>query len=274
MDLALSEEAFVENKKASGLKFYTQQSISGNGFMSAYRCFNSDPNILKSHSSGSGAYSSDSNILDEDIVLSNMIYEDYSSSKRSVKFNDNVSAAYFPTTISPGGSARFGPIKSTWSDSTQAGNHGGAVMKAAFDSAKSLVKHMATEVSGFLSIDAIERSAGSFEACMELNSAFNGTAQLSATVLDQSQPDDWGTPETAMDEYYRGAFSLTKKMKISQKRSRSTGVDDWMPCCIDGYKSMATYYQRGTYGFGPDVKGVFDCTCFKTPASAEFQRAY
>lgn len=274
--MALSEEAYVEPKDAKVLRFYTQQSISGNGFMSAYRCFNSDPIVLKSHSSGSGAYSSDSNILDEDIVLSNMVYEDYLSSKRSVNFNDNVSAAYFPTTVSPGGSARFGLIKSTWSDSTQAGNRGGATMKAAFGSARSLVKHMATEVSGIQSIETIQDSTGtgSFVASMELNSAFNGTAQLSATVLDQSQSEDWGTPETAMDEYYRGTFSLTKKMKISQKRSRSTEMDDWMPCCIDGYKSMATYYQRGTYGFGPDVKGVFDCTCFKTPASAELQRAY
>jgi hypothetical protein len=38
---------------------------------------------------------------------------------------------------------------------------------------------------------------------------------------------------------------------------------DWMPCCVGGYLDMPTYYQKGTKGFGSNVKGIFDCTCWK-----------
>jgi hypothetical protein len=35
---------------------------------------------------------------------------------------------------------------------------------------------------------------------------------------------------------------------------------------------MPEVYQMGSNGFGSDVKGIFDCTCFKVPAIAEFPR--
>lgn len=252
------------------MRFEAQQSISGNGIMSSYRCFHNDPLILKSHSSGSGAYSSDSRILAEDITVSNIKYEDYSSSTQRVNLNDSVRAAYFPTTINLQGSASFGPVKSTWSDSTLAGNRGGAAIRARFDHANALVTETTTKISGLQSLETIRNSAGSFEASMELNSAFNGTAQLSVITKDTNKR----APTTNLDELYIGTFSLSKTMKLAEKRTWSATEDDWQQCCIDGYKSLPTYYQRGTYGFGSDVKGVFDCTCFKTPASAEFQRVH
>ena len=249
MNLALGEEPYQEDKVVSGFRFSTQQSISGTGFMSSYRCLNNGSLILKSHSSGSGSYSSDSNLLDEYFTLSNIVYQDYTSSTNRVKFNDNVSAAYFPTTIDLGGSARIGPIKSTWSDSTLAGNSYGTAIRADFDHANALVKNMATEISES-SLDSLETTttytSGSFEASMELNSAFNGTAQLSATELERNRPEDRGTPKTDMDEYYRGSFSLTKKMKIAEKSTYSEDDDDWASCCIEGYKTMPTYYKRGS----------------------------
>lgn len=267
---ALGEEAFEEPKEASGMRFEANQSISGNGIMSSYRCFHNDPLILKSHSSGSGTYSSDSSILAEDIVISNIKYEEYSSSTQRVNFNDSVSAAYFPTTIDLQGSARFGPVKTSWSDSTLAGNRGGAAIKASFDHANALVKETVTKISGLESLETIQNSAGSFEASMELNSAFNGTAQLSVITKDR----DERVPITTMDELYMGTFSLAKTMKLAEERTWSATEDDWQQCCIEGYASLPTYYQRGTYGFGSDVKGVFDCTCFKAPVSAEFQRVH
>lgn len=276
---ALGEEAYEEPKEVRGTRFEAQQSISGNGIMSSYRCFQDDPLILKSHSSGSGSYSSDSSILAEHIVISNSNYGDYSSSTQRISFNDTVRAAYFPTTIYLKGSARFGPVKSTWSDTTLAGNRdrrvgdedrGGASIKASFDHANALVKETVTKISGMESLETIQKSAGSFEASMELNSAFNGTAQLNVITKDP----DKRVPITTMDELYMGTFSLAKTMKLANKRTWSATEDDWQQCCIEGYASLPTYYQRGTYGFGSDVKGVFDCTCFKTPASAEFQRVH
>jgi hypothetical protein len=37
---------------------------------------------------------------------------------------------------------------------------------------------------------------------------------------------------------------------------------------------MPTNYQKGGKGFGSNVKGVFDCTCFKAPTQAQFPRIY
>lgn len=270
MDLALGEEAYEEPKEALGMRFEAQQAISGNGIMSSYRCFHYYPLVLQSHSSGSGSYSSDSSILAEDITVSNIKYEEYSSSTQRINFNDSVRAAYLPTTIDLQGSARFGPIKSTWSDSTRAGNRGGEAIRARFDHANALVKETRTKISGLESLETIQNSAGSFEASMELNSAFNGTAQLSVITKDP----DKRAPTTNLDELYMGTFSMAKTMKLVDKKIRSEEEDDWQQCCINGYASLPTYYKRGTYGFGSDVKGVFDCTCFKTSVSAEFQRAY
>jgi len=35
---------------------------------------------------------------------------------------------------------------------------------------------------------------------------------------------------------------------------------------------MTDAYQKGSKGFGSDVKSIFDCTCFKVPAIAEFPK--
>lgn len=284
MNLALGEEAYEEPKEAIVMTFDTQQSISGTGIMSSYRYINNDPLVLKSHSSGSGSYSSDSNIRDEGITISNIEYQDYTSSTQNIEFNENVSAAYFPTTIDIQGSARFGPIKSTWSDSTLTGNRGGAAIRARFDHARALVKNIATKILGSESFETIYSSTGSFEDSMRLKSAFNGSAQLSVstvrpaieqvTLASRLKESDRRVPTTTMDEYYIGTYSLDTTIKIADEGTLSTEEDDWASCCLNGYMSMPTYYQRGTYGFGSNAKGVFDCTCFKAAASAEFQKVH
>ena len=43
--------------------------------------------------------------------------------------------------------------------------------------------------------------------------------------------------------------------------------DAWLPCCSAGYLTMPTYYQKGSKGFGSNVKGIFDCTCFQSSPS-------
>ena len=46
------------------------------------------------------------------------------------------------------------------------------------------------------------------------------------------------------------------------------------PAASVGYMTMPTYYQKGGGGFGSNVKGILDCTCFKAPTQAEFPRLY
>jgi len=63
-------------------------------------------------------------------------------------------------------------------------------------------------------------------------------------------------------------------MTLEVPYRKITTSDDWLPCCSGGYLTMPTYYQRGSKGFGSDVKGVFDCTCYRVPTVAQFPRVY
>ncbi|VVB68797.1 Uncharacterised protein [uncultured archaeon] len=83
----------------------------------------------------------------------------------------------------------------------------------------------------------------------------------------------WKSLVTDIDQDFLGTYSIDTKMKLSWPVTRIKGDDDWLPCCSDGYLTMPTYYRTGSKGFGSDVKGVFDCTCFKPPSQAQFSRA-
>jgi len=48
--------------------------------------------------------------------------------------------------------------------------------------------------------------------------------------------------------------------------------EDWLPCCFGGYLTMPLPYLGDMKLKG--AKGVFDCTCFKVAAVAEFPRTY
>ncbi len=81
-------------------------------------------------------------------------------------------------------------------------------------------------------------------------------------------------PSIEIDEDYWGTYHIEKNMTIEVPYKKVVTSDDWLPCCFGGYMTMPTYYQKGGKGFGSNVKGVFDCTCFKAPTTAEFPRVY
>ncbi|OPY49546.1 MAG: hypothetical protein A4E48_02228 [Methanosaeta sp. PtaU1.Bin060] len=84
----------------------------------------------------------------------------------------------------------------------------------------------------------------------------------------------WKHPAIEIDEDYWGTYHIEKNMTLDVPYKRIEASDDWLPCCFGGYMTMPTYYQKGSYGFGSNVKGVFDCTCFKALEQAEFPRVY
>jgi hypothetical protein len=231
IDMALSED-YTDTQTISGMMFNAHQSVSGLGMVSSYRCLQSDPSIIKSLSGGNGFYSSDLIFSGKKNVDVSKKTEDYISSGTEYNFKDNESSAYLPITLSPIGSFSTCPVKYKWYDVTLAGNNGGLALKTTFSDANSLVKEMSTTVSGAKKVSEFEESSGSFKASMSLNSAFNGTAQIS--MMDKVEGR--AVPINVMDEYYRGSFSLTKKMTASFKSSTTTEVDDkWLPCCSGGF---------------------------------------
>jgi hypothetical protein len=252
-----------------GFKFNSSQSVSGVGLANSYRYLTANPQVIHSHSSGSGAYSYESaaTVLYDIESKSGGNFDDYLSSDRKIKVQESVSAAYAPTTLNIPGSFKVAPIKSLWRDAVCAQNSGGVALTAIFDEARSLNKEIMIDTAGSSRYENLNRPNIGFSlyADMNLIAAFNGTARLG---MIQNGIDDPRDSITMIDEFYRGSFSLEKKMKISIVRTLTSNDDDWLPCCFGGYLTEPTYYQKGPKGFGSNLTNIFDCTCFKPISSA------
>jgi hypothetical protein len=254
--LALAEDIYDETITEEGLRFDSNQTVEGFGIASSYRCMASWDRVLQSHSSGSGVFTSESKTLVRNGVVVERNPESFESTI-GIGLQENTSNAYAPTKIDFPGSFSSEPIRSLWSDSTFAGNIEGIVLKASFDHVQALNKEMTTKVSGEGSYEELTRTqtSVSFGASMDLNAVFNGTAQIGAYV----GPLNGTNPDVLMDEYYRGTFTISKKMKIGLKSSLLQEEDDeWLPCCSGGWDNM-NYNDKKS--FPVDVNRVFNCTC-------------
>jgi hypothetical protein len=263
----------------SGYKFNSSQSVSGVGFANSYRYLIANPQVLHSHSSGSGAYDYESVATVQYDIESKDKPEDFYSADRKILLKESVSAANAPTMLNIPGSFKTVPIKSLWRDAVCAGNREGTALWAIFDEAHSLNKEIEVTTSGKESYDyLIDRTrsvSGTLDASMNLNAAFNGTARFGMNmaeidkealpyVLQPSRSDS----KVMIDEFYRGSYSLTKKMKVSIKATYTENDDDWLPCCFGGYLTEPAYYQKGPNGFGSNLTNIFDCTCSNPISSA------
>jgi hypothetical protein len=75
----------------------------------------------------------------------------------------------------------------------------------------------------------------------------------------------WKNPSIEIDEDYWGTYHIEKNITLEVPYKKVVKSDDWLPCCFGGYLTMPTYYQKASKGFGSNVKGIFDCTCWKQP---------
>ncbi|MFZ2470501.1 MAG: hypothetical protein WAW52_01035 [Methanothrix sp.] len=256
--LALAEEMTSETK---GLRFDSNLTVEGFGIASSYRYMAPSELVLHSHSSGSGVFTSESKtyarndqILNQDEGMTVSLTSNVSAGVQEITSN-----AYSPTKLDFPGSFRSEPISSLWSDSTFAGSDGVA-LKASFDHAQALNKEMTTKVSGGGTYDqeGETKSSASFAGSMKLNAVFNGTGQIGAYLGPLNGKD----PEALMDEFYRGTFTISKKMVIGIKSSLTQNEDEWLPCCSGGWNNM-NYKDKES--FPVDANRVFNCTCFSIP---------
>lgn len=77
----------------------------------------------------------------------------------------------------------------------------------------------------------------------------------------------WKNPAIEIDEDYWGTYHVEKNITLEVPYRITTASEDWLPCCFSGWDSMNPYDQKS---FGKSTKGVFDCTCYKTPTQAQF----
>lgn len=257
---ALNNEIYDETTTKEGLRFDLNQTVEGFGIASSYRCIDSLDRVLHYHSSGSGVFTSESKTLVQEGVVAKKNPDSFASNT-GIGFQENSSKAYSPTRLDFPGSFRSRPISLLWSDSTFlfAGGNNATVLKASFDQVQALNKEMKTTASGKGSYEDIESST-SVASSMDLNVVFNGTGQIGAYVgpLNGKNPDVLMDRYYLVDEYYRGAFTISNKMKIGFKATLRQKEDEWFPCCSGGWGSL-NYKEKES--FPVDVNRVFNCTC-------------
>lgn len=258
---ALDLTNYTETTEEEGLSFNSNQTVEGFGITSSYMHMDSSDRVLHSYGSGSGVFSSESKALIRDGIVANLNPGSFAINT-GIGFQENASKAYTPTRLDFPGSFHSGPINSLWSDSTflSAGEDKITFLKASFDQAQALNKEIKASVSGNGSYEDLTSSTF-FTGSMDLNVVFNGTGQIGAYVgpLNRKNQDILTDRYYLVDDYYRGAYTISNKMKIGYKLTLRQEEDEWLPCCYGGWASMNYDDKRS---FPIDANRVFNCTCF------------
>lgn len=259
------------------------QKVNGSGFFSSFQDITADNLLLKNLGYGAGS----SNVESTLYAQKQAKYDDntqqyYDINERNILFKETVDQAYGEKIFNMGKSFRstFATLgkEETCIKNFEDGATG-VSMNALFDSTSALSKDLSVNLywkwltsstKGDVEQPYSEDQTGITK--LDVNAAFTGKGHVGATEARNSVQD----VNTLIDEDYQGTFSLTKKMSHEFRHTHVEEVEDWLPCCSSsggngGWDSMNYYDQKG---FGKSTKGVFDCTCFKVPTQAQFQRVY
>jgi hypothetical protein len=78
----------------------------------------------------------------------------------------------------------------------------------------------------------------------------------------------WKKPRIELEEDYVGSFRIKKNMNLYTDSDEKEMEDSWLPCCDGGFSDL-NYEDSRTF---KSAKGIFDCTCFNVPTTAQFPR--
>ena len=81
--------------------------------------------------------------------------------------------------------------------------------------------------------------------------------------------DAWRNPAVEIDEDYWGTYHLEKNISLEVPYTLTSTSEDWLPCCFGGWETMGYYDQKQNIK-SASVNGIFDCTCYKVPNTAQF----
>ena len=76
--------------------------------------------------------------------------------------------------------------------------------------------------------------------------------------------------DNLIDEDYIGTYHITTKISHAFNKSTTYNDDDWLPCCSSGFAGMNIEDARPF----KSAEGIFDCTCYKAPSTAQFLGTY
>ncbi len=263
--------------------FQSDQVVQGNGFFSAYKDISTGQLAMDTESYGSGSYNYESMTK----VQNNAKYDTRSYSysalaEQKIKFDETVDFSYAPMNFDLGGSFEAALLKKLGKEETCVKNYADPIsMNVLFDSASILSKNLSADllasgifyddpINGLYQIETLSNQRGFTN--LNVDAAFTGKGHVG--VLEQQHsvlPNAKSQGVDQMiDEDYIGTFHLTKKMSQAFNKTTLYYYDDWLPCCNGGYADMNPLDAR----FFKSAKGIFDCTCYEAPTTAQFPRVY
>lgn len=254
--------------------FNSTQAISGNGMANSYQYLSANSMSMKNSAHGTGSLDLEQEAKVRQRVSETIDGENVPDTKDfEIIINDSSKAVYSEYAFNTGKTFRSNPIRSLWDERTCEKNYkGGIVMDASFSRSKSVEKDLSARLywNYYKDIDDYElRNNVSHRTYLDMDTNFDGSAHIGALMID---PDvKASVTKTLVDEDYAGLFTLRKKMSIEGYVKAHSLAHEWLPCCSGGWDNMS-YLDRA--GHGASAKGIFDCSCYDVPATAEFQRTY
>ena len=300
-DAAYDNPTTLEEKN---LKFNFEQNVIGTGFFTTYkyaqmpealgtegRLFNGVEAKNKAH--GSGKIDTDSNIFAESSYTNktwiNGAYdedgeeiEDEEEATSSIQMKEDSKMTY--SSLLMGIGSRYydlHPIafNSLLKEEDWIKNRDGLdYLHHMVDQAHGLNKVL--EAQSYAQSDATNNTMNIEEDLVDGRAHF-GVLQLQGIPVDEEPEEDseevqvlglamkaWKKPLLELDEDYVGGFHIKKNMNLYSYSDEEEKEDSWLPCCSGGFSDM-NYADATAF---KSARGIFDCTCFKVPAKAQFPR--
>ena len=278
--------------------FNFEQSVQGNGYFMTYLYAKSGNIAMKNYAHGSGSLNSEALLtyqqLEQKSRDATTDYNDFA--QNCIQFKEDVAMVYAPMRIAVGtGYYAANPLEyasllkeKTWVKNYRAGTS----MHHEVEYAHALDKELELNVKekfnytwdpewvniGFTQMKIVEdvTDGKAHIGVLQANEGFAGQMNTVNDVIDplvaNMKNSAWRNPAIEIDEDYWGTYHIEKNMTLEVPYTMVQKGEDWLPCCFGGYLTIPTAYLGDSKLKG--AKGVFDCTCFKAPAVAEFPRTY
>jgi len=253
---------------------HVEQNVQGNGFFNSY-VKNYVPNMsLSNIAHGSGGYDHESKLDSRNGAKYDETNAEYTLvTDIGTTLIESMDFAYAPISMQISKYSRPIAFQSKGSEATEVKNYrSGISMNARFNYADTLSKNLSGELY-WKRVDNIDtedyfQSTLDDESRTKLNfeAAFSGSGHVGAV---DSEGISQGT-ELLIDEDYRGTYYITKNMSHNEVYTLKRLTDEWLPCCSGGFSDMNVLDKKPF----KSATGVFDCTCYVAPTSAEFPRVY
>ncbi|MDD4650746.1 MAG: hypothetical protein PHQ34_00800 [Methanothrix sp.] len=302
--------AYVDSKyyypngyQESNRTFDFEQSVQGNGYYVTYLYAKAGNVAVKNYAHGSGSLNSEATLTYQNLIRStHNTYSDYNDfAQDCIQFKEDVAMVYAPMKIAVGnGYYAANPLdyssllkEKTWVKNYLAGTsmHHEVEYAHGLDKELEIVAKDKKNVTWDPEFESVGYTQMKIVEDVTDGKAHIGVLQanenyLNASTINQQDltnpgtwdqlgmniKNAWRNPSIEIDEDYWGTYHIEKNMTLEVPYHLIQKSEDWLPCCFGGYLTLPVTY-RGDLGL-KGAKGVFDCTCFKAPTTAEFPRVY